>query len=311
MKKIWFLKAMGISLLLFIALFLITTSIQAQSYNNFPYNYDDFSIFDSWFPPFAMNFQNNYRYGQSNWGTWQVNNSPIYAGWEGAASYLPWGSLNGPIWENALYNSPSLGSSNPALMPRLSSESSPSWLNYAPINYGPVFPSWKNWGSPSFYAEPPPTNLSPLGGSPEGPYNLIHNFNESTPSNDPFHPNALWDLNWQLEKTDVSLEYPADGTSISIHKGETLGIILPNHRDIDIIWEVDTDELDEGIIEKIGDDQFPGYFYGPSSAPQPARGKEQWIFEAISTGTTTIKMDIIDTIGRIDTFTIEIEVEVR
>ena len=175
------------------------------------------------------------------------------------------------------------------------------------FNLGIEFPG--NYRVQTYY--PPSTP----GGWPiptEGPHleYLNYHFNKSTPSNDPFHPNALWDLNWQLEKTDVSLEDPDDGESITIHKGETIGLILPNHRDEGIKWVLDTDELDEGIIKKISDDQYPGYFTGPRWAAQPVFGKEQWIFEAIGTGTTIIKMDYIDTTGELDTVSIEIEVKV-
>jgi len=153
-------------------------------------------------------------------------------------------------------------------------------------------------------------NLFPLGWRPEGPYNPSPTINDSTPSNDPFHPNALWDLNWQLENTDVSLEIPDDGTSITIKKGETLGLVLTNARDEGIIWELDTDELDEDIIEKISDEQYPGYFTGPRFAAQPVFGREQWIFKAKGTGTTIIKMDFIDSTGKYEKATIEIEVKV-
>jgi len=210
---------------------------------------------------------------------------------------------------------------------RLSSESSPSFMfnsspaissfesipnnfSYAPSINGFGYQSIGNWGSSFYYAQPPLTTLSPLGWRSEGPYypNLIGIIN--TPSNDPFHPDALWNLNWQLKKTDVSLENPENGKSITIHKGKTLGLILPNSRDEGIIWELDDDDINEAIIEKISDDQYPGYFTGSRWAPQPVLGKEHWIFEAIGTGTTTIKMDHVDTTGRLDTVSIEIEVKV-
>ena len=89
-----------------------------------------------------------------------------------------------------------------------------------------------------------------------------------------------------------------------------MGLLLPNKRDEGRIWELDTDELDEGIIEKISDEQYPGYFTGPRFAPQPVFGKEQWIFKAKGTGTTIIKMDYIDSNGKLETATIEIEVKV-
>ncbi len=61
------------------------------------------------------------------------------------------------------------------------------------------------------------TTLSPLGWRPEGPFYDLSEIHPGTPSNDPFRPDALWNLNWQLKKTDVSLEYPDDGESITIH----------------------------------------------------------------------------------------------
>jgi len=58
------------------------------------------------------------------------------------------------------------------------------------------------------------------------------------------------------------------------------------------------------------DDQYPGYFTGPRWTPQPVRGKEQWIFKATGTGTTTIKMNYIDTNGTDETVSISIKVKV-
>ncbi len=304
-----FLQVLEIGLMLFVALFFMVNSIQAQGYRDFPYNYDDFYTFDSWFPSYAMNFQNNYgnvgQYGQG-WGTTPFAFTGQTGGYLMPGNFGAFSSILQP-W---------------AFEQRSSSGSSfPSWLNdipidYTPINYSPA-PSFENPGSPSFYAAcyavfypGSPAYLYNTNGGRQGPYGPPPTINDSTPSNDPYHPNALWDLNWQLENTDVSLEEIEEGTSITIKQGKTLGLILANHRDIGIIWELDTDELDEDIIEKISDEQYPGYFTGPRFAAQPVFAREQWIFKAQGTGTTIIKMDLIDSTGKLETVTIALEVKV-
>ncbi|MGA1840728.1 MAG: hypothetical protein ACMUIU_08900 [bacterium] len=175
----------------------------------------------------------------------------------------------------------------------------PNSFFYSPSISGFGNLSIGNWGFPSFYAPVLPGNYFSVGGMPQGPY---YSYDEPLFGHDntknPYASDALWNLNWDLEDTDITLEMPDDGESIIVDKGETIGFILPNYRDnydADIEWELDEGELDENVVKKISDKRFPGYWYNNGWLnPVFKDGVEQWIFKAIGLGTTTIKIDCIN-----------------
>jgi hypothetical protein len=102
-ENIFFFKGLEISLLLFLALFLGTTSVPAQqTYYNFPYDYGSYSnsyTFNSWSSPLSTNYQDYSGYGQSNWGLWPQSNSlsfnsswsttPVYSLLGSSSYYAP------------------------------------------------------------------------------------------------------------------------------------------------------------------------------------------------------------------------------
>jgi len=286
-KKKWFLRVLEISLMLFVALFFMANSVQAQTSNNnfnFLYDYGDFftnygNLFtnsNSWFSFPSFDYQNNFRYGQSNFGGWSQSNIPSFS---------------------ALWQTPNYFSYN---------QNQPLYgLDYASSARTNVSYNGYGWNQPFLF--------NGYGGPPLIPYYSLDGplFGHDN-TKDPYASDALWNLNWDLEDTDITLNNPGDGESITVHAGETMGFILPNHGDnydADIEWVLDEDELDENIVEKISDERFPGYWYNGGVRPVFENGVEQWIFEAIGTGSTTIKLDCINREDD-NTGTIEIKVKV-
>jgi len=99
LRKNSFLKVLEIGLMFFVALFFMANSTQAQTSNNFnfPYNYGDFfnnygNLFtnsNSWFSFPSFDYQNNYRYGQSNFGGWSQSNIPSFSPLLATPNYFP------------------------------------------------------------------------------------------------------------------------------------------------------------------------------------------------------------------------------
>ena len=88
--------------------------------------------------------------------------------------------------------------------------------------------------------------------------------------------------------------------------GKTLGIILTSNVTTGYQWELDTDSLNSSIVSKQS-----SQFLAPTSSAVGASGYEQWIFNAVSKGTTIIKLDYKryweTTVG--DSFEVEVIVE--
>lgn len=249
---------------------------------SFPYSYGGYN---SWQPNYIQDYFNG-GYDHSNWQPYNYDYNNRYG------SSYGWQGYYGAPFSEYTWNQPyNYNYSN-----RYASSS--GWQGYYDVPY-----SGYGWNQPYFYNR-----------LPQGPY---FSYDEPAFGHDntknPYASDALWNLNWDLEDTDITLNCPDDGEAITAHVGETIGFILPNHGDnydADVEWVLDEDELDENIVEKISDERFPGYWYNGGVRPVFEDGREQWIFEAIGTGTTTIKLDCINREDD-NTGTIEIEVKVK
>lgn len=158
-----------------------------------------------------------------------------------------------------------------------------------PYNYG----GYNTYNGPYRYATN--YNQPPLGGyytpySPIGGYSYSNYYGSST-------------LPSKYTDADVKIDYSDDGDDITVDKGDTISFYLPSTPVPGYSvtggyeWSLDTDELDEDIVDK-KDDTY-------------SNGAQYWLFEAEGTGTTTIKIDNISWLGSSigdDTFEVEITV---
>ncbi|MGA1876065.1 MAG: protease inhibitor I42 family protein, partial [bacterium] len=169
------------------------------------------------------------------------------------------------------------------------------------------------------------------------PYYGIPSWGYQYGVNSNYAPQAYYDRYGQyyqnpLQKlykdADEELDDDDDGDDITLEEGETLSIILRSNQSQgalrigpDVLdkgkWILDTDKLDSDIIKKISDKYFPvpegSTIEGVNLSIYSFDGREQWIFEAKSPGTTIIELHYKaeDELGREsiqDTFKIEVTV---
>jgi inhibitor of cysteine peptidase len=102
------------------------------------------------------------------------------------------------------------------------------------------------------------------------------------------------------------LDSSDNGDSVTVAVGETISIILESNSTTGYKWVLDTTALDSAIVSNTSNKYFSG-----ASSLVGTGGTEQWIFEAESADTTTIKLNYkrIWEISIEDTFEVEIIVE--
>ena len=101
------------------------------------------------------------------------------------------------------------------------------------------------------------------------------------------------------EDADVELDSGDDGDEITVDEDDTISITLTAYHGSGYYYVLDDDDLDDDVVD------FDNALYLQSY------GTEQWLFEAVGTGTTTITLEYMNaTTGTVmSTFDVEITVE--
>jgi hypothetical protein len=301
------MKKLAIITMISVFLLFSNSIIHAQGFTpfwqfpNFPGQYGQQWGFQPYTPGYFSSYNPIGQYGQQ-WGF-----QPYTPGYFSSFNSIPqpWSSqlrLSSESSPGFMFNS------SPAIP---SFAGMPNNLSYAPSINGFGYQSMGNWGSPFLYLPPLPSNYyNPVGGRPQGPF---YSYDEpliacGPLTSDAYKPGAVWNLNWKLKDTDVTIDpyngdwrintstynEESDRKSITVKKGKTIGIAFPNTEEFEANtkWDLDPDDLDENIVEKISVEQFPGYWYMDfRNGPMYKNTHDQWIFKAKSAGTTTLKFD--------------------
>jgi|GEM_PF-6730058 len=109
-----------------------------------------------------------------------------------------------------------------------------------------------------------------------------------------------------VQLADVMLDRDDNKKLVKINRGKTLSIMLPSKYLADYRWELDTVSLNTDVARKKGWQLLP-----PVSPTSEAIWYEQWIFEAMNPGTTTINLKYRRYWETIFASTFEIELEVN
>ena len=100
------------------------------------------------------------------------------------------------------------------------------------------------------------------------------------------------------EDADVYIDSGDDGDEITVDDGDIISIILTAYHSSGYYYVLDNDDLDDDVVD------FDKALYLQSY------GTEQWLFEAVDTGSTTIVLEYRNTSGMVSsTFEVDITVE--
>ncbi|MEW6381612.1 MAG: protease inhibitor I42 family protein [bacterium] len=99
----------------------------------------------------------------------------------------------------------------------------------------------------------------------------------------------------QLQTADKSLTINDDGDEVTIGENDTLSIVLGVDTASAYQWALDTSELDDNIVEKVSNQ----YYINNTTAGVGI--VQQWMFKATGTGTTTIKLEYVNSSGTVNT----------
>ncbi|MBN2372476.1 protease inhibitor I42 family protein [bacterium] len=138
------------------------------------------------------------------------------------------------------------------------------------------------------------------------PYNPYqYNPYQYNPYQYPYNP---YQSQQQFQTADFMLDSSDDNDTVTVDDGDTISIILASNVTTGYSWVLVTDELNTDIVKKVSNNYITGYY---GSGYVGAGGYEQWIFEAESVGTTTIKLQYKQAGSGIvqDTFEVKIKVE--
>jgi len=118
----------------------------------------------------------------------------------------------------------------------------------------------------------------------------------------PNYMQSTFSIITSYKDADLELDEGDHGDEFTVDEGDTISIILwiPHSTEVYYALDDDNDDYDDDVVD------FDKAYYSTTY------GTEQWIFEAVGTGTTTIILEMIDNTNpdaNYGTFEVEITVE--
>ncbi|MEW6379224.1 MAG: protease inhibitor I42 family protein [bacterium] len=179
----------------------------------------------------------------------------------------------------------------------------PTYPPYTGYPTYPTYPSYPTTGYPTYptytgYPTYPTYPSYPTTGYPTYP---TYTGYPGYPGSGGYVPSTPY-----YQYADIMIDHNADGKVVKIDKGKTLGITLPSNYATGYQWVLDTASLNTTVAQKKS-----SQFLTPAGTMVGTGGSEQWVFNTVGVGITTIRLEYRRYWETFATDTFEIEVDVQ